>query len=82
MWKNTDDAVLATVDALKSICELLNAKGLVSLDEFAFCFEHQAKGYMAKQNPDGAAVMILLLQYLGRREQAEALAKATPQGSA
>ena len=82
MWKNTDDAVLATVDAIKSICELLNSKGVISLDEFAFCFEHQANSYIAKQNPDGAAVMIMLLQYLGRREQAEALLKATPQGRA
>jgi len=41
-----------------------------------------AHSYLAKQNPDGAAVMILLLQYLGHREQAEALLKATPQGSA
>ena len=82
MWTNTNDAVLATVDAIKSICELLNAKGVVSLDEFGQAFEHQAGGYLSKQNPDGAAVMILLLQYLGRREAAERLLKAKPAGRA
>lgn len=82
MWTNTNDAVLATVDAIKSICELLNAKGVVSLDEFGQAFEHQAAGYLSKQNPDGAAVMILLLQYLGHREAAERLLKAKPAGRA
>lgn len=82
MWTNTDNAVLATMDAIKSICELLNAKGVVSLDEFGRAFEHQAKAYLRKKNPDGAAVMILLLQYLGRREAAETLLRAKPQGTA
>ena len=82
MWTNTDDAVLATVDAIKSICELLNAKGVVSLEEFGRVFEHQGVQYLAKRNPDGAAVMIMLLQYIGRREEAERLAKMPPQGRA
>ena len=82
MWTKTDDAVLATVDAIKTICELLNAKGVVSFEEFGSAFEHQAKGYLNKQNPDGVAVMILLLQYLGRREAVDRLARMKPQGTA
>ena len=82
MWHNTDDAVLATIDAMKSICQLLIVKRIVTADELAHSFEHQGEGYLAKRNPDGAAVMAMLLQFLGHREQADRLRRAKPAGSA
>ena len=82
MWANTDDAVLATIDAIKSICELLHTRGIVSVDEFALTFEHQAKGYLAEKNPDGLAVMLELLTHLGRRQQVEGLLQGFPKCTA
>jgi hypothetical protein len=82
MWANTDDAVLATIDAIKSICELLHARGVVSVDEFALTFEHQAKGYLAEMNPDGVAVMLELLTHLGSRQQVEGVLQAFPKCTA
>ena len=69
MWNNTDDAVFATIDAMKSICQLLIVKRVVTTDELAHSFEHQGEGYLAKRNPDGAAVMAMLLQFLGHRSE-------------
>lgn len=82
MWTNTDNAVLATVDAIKSICQLLIVKNVVTTEELAHSFDYQGARYLEKGNPDGAAIMALLLQYLGWRENAERLMKQTPQGSA
>jgi hypothetical protein len=55
MWHNTDDAVLATIDAMKSICQLLIVKRIVTADELAHSFEHQGEGYLAKRNPSDAS---------------------------
>jgi hypothetical protein len=82
MWTNTDHAVLATIDAIKSICEVLIANKVVTTEQLGKCFDHQGAEYIRKRNPDGAAVMMLLLQYLGCREEAERLAKAVPRGTA
>lgn len=82
MWANTDHAILATIDAIKSICQLLIVKKVVSTAELAHSFEHQGKGYLQKGDPDDVAVMVLLLQYLGWREEAERLMREPPQGSA
>jgi len=73
MFTNADDAILATLDAIKSICELLFAKNLISVDELAHRFHVEGSAYVGKRNLDMAAVMILLLQYIGRSDTADQL---------
>ena len=73
MFTSADDAILATLDAIKSICELLIAKNLISADELAQRFHDQGSLYVGKRNEDMAAVMILLLQYIGRADASDQL---------
>ena len=82
MWTNTDDAVLATVDAIKAICGVLAAESATTSDLLAQSFRQQGAIYLEKRNPDGAVVMDMLLAHLGSQEAALRLAKLKSQGTA
>src|SRR5262249_33712366 len=46
------------------------------------CMACQPQGYLAKQNPDGVAVMATLLQFLAHRKRAVRVSGAKSAGSA
>ncbi len=82
MWTDSNDAILAVVDALKSVCGVLAAQDPSLGEQLCQSFESQGKTYLEQHNPDGALVMSFLLQHLGNQEAAQRLHQMKPRGSA
>lgn len=73
---------IAIMDSLKSIIEVLAAKGVATHEEFALPFRHQMQNAMKAQNGHGAAVFQMLHEHCMAYGQAHALHRAAPGGSA
>ena len=82
MWTDTDNAVLAVVDAMRSICGALAVADQRTADRLAIAFEQQGQTYLQKHNPDGVLLMSMLLDQLGKQDAVQKLARVKPQGRA
>lgn len=75
------DFDIALVDAMKSIIEILAAKGVATHEEFALPLRHQLED-VRQRNPVGSWVFEELLRYCERRGPLHALHRTPPSGSA
>lgn len=73
---------VALMGALKSIIEVLAAKGVATHDEFALAFWDQMRQCLNNQDGYGAAVFQMLVQFCEQYGAAHRLHDATPGGSA
>ena len=73
---------VAIMDALKSVIEVLAAKGVATHEEFALPFQHQVQDALKAQNGHGAAVFQMLYDHCVACGQAHQLHRVTPGGSA
>jgi hypothetical protein len=78
------DGEIACIDAVKTICEVLIARGLITPAEMAVPFQFQANGYLQKGMPAASAAMILLVNFLQdpQRNADRALLQTPPAGKA
>jgi hypothetical protein len=76
---------VALLDALRTICEVRVAKGIISAEVLAEMLQRQRQGYLKEPPMEGAAfVMSMLLEPLAdpARLAARKLDREPPQGSA
>ncbi len=82
MWTDTNDAVLALLDALKAVSGVIAAHDATMSTRMIHSFALMEQQYLAKKNPDGALVMNELRSHLASQQDAQNLNDSDPHGRA
>jgi hypothetical protein len=82
--EHLSDGEIACIDAIKTVLEVMIARGLITPQEMAEPYRRQANGYLQKKMPAAAGAMTLLVQFLENpaRNAARALLNVPSKGEA